>query len=285
MRKALDFLLYSNIFIGLCAIAMAITNQIVVLGKPNLNANCMFIFFSTVFSYSYLKLTGSPGAIYKTAHRDWALANPRLSKAVIAVAFIGMAAFFFLISRRVQVIVMAIALVTFFYGVVPIPFTNPSLKLRDFGLLKTVFVSVVWSLATVLVPLADSHVSWQFLLFLSFRRFFFILALIMMFEIKDMPGDVFNKLQTVPVRLGIKHTKLLSQGILAVMIAITLSQFFFMHLPLWKMLAFNLSFFVSICCVQVVNENSPDIWYYLVIDGMMALQFIFVYLAFTFLNG
>ncbi len=285
IRKAIDFLLYSNIFIALCAVALAFTNQLIETGHIRFDSNCCFIFFATLFTYTYLKITGTSGAVYKTVHRDWADEHKRSTRIILFLSLIATGFFFLNLSGQVQIIVLVVALVTVFYGFVPVPFTSPQKKLRDFGLFKTVFVSLAWSVTTVLVPLADNHVQPTVMVFLLFRRFLFILALIMMFEIKDMPGDLYNKLTTIPIVLGIGRTKLLSQAILLVMVTITIIQYTFFALPLWNMVAFNLSFVVSILCIQAVNENSPDEWYYLVMDGMMAVQFIFVYAASIIFNG
>jgi 4-hydroxybenzoate polyprenyltransferase len=285
LRKTFDFLLYSNIFIALCAVALAFTNQLIETGHFELNFCTCFIFFSTLFTYTYLKITSADGVVYKTAHRDWAAAHAGIYRNILLLACAGCFFFFFQLSYHTQVVVLVVALVTIFYGFVPLPLTQPHIKLRDFGLLKTIFVSLAWAVTTVLVPLADSHIQPMVMAFLLFRRFLFILALIMMFEIKDMPGDLFNKLTTIPIVLGVQRTKLLSQLILALMIVITIVQFRFFELPLWQMLALNASFIVSILCIQAVKEKSADEWFYLVIDGMMLIQFIFVYAAYALLNG
>ena len=172
-----------------------------------------------------------------------------------------------------------LAIVTAFYGFFEIPFIKPKKKLRDLGLVKTVFVGIVWSATTVLVPLAQSHIQSDLMIFLLLRRFLFLLALTMVFEIKDMEGDAANNLETLPLAIGIPNTKLLAQGILFAMIIINLIQYFFFYIPFVNMVAVNLSLLVSIICIQPVNEQTGEKWYYIVLDGMMILQFIFVYIA------
>jgi 4-hydroxybenzoate polyprenyltransferase len=187
-----------------------------------------------------------------------------------------------MLTRVQQAIVGLLAAITLFYGFVDIPFLKPARKLRDFGLVKTFFVALVWSVTTVLVPLSGTFVETDMLVFLLLRRFLFVLALTITFEIKDLKSDEEYHLQTIPMHLGISNTKLLVQGILFLLILINTLQYFFFSISLPNMLAVNLSLFVSIFCIQPVNEETKDWWYYFVLDGMMILQFVFVYVALFF---
>ncbi len=279
VKKIINTILYSNIFIGACAVALTFTNQLIVEGQIHFDSNCWFILFSTIFTYSYLKAISTSGATHHTSHRDWATENPQLSKNILLISAIGAAAFFFELNTDAKVVVFILAIVTAFYGFFEIPFIKPKKKLRDLGLVKTVFVGIVWSATTVLVPLAQSHIQTDLMIFLLLRRFLFLLALTMVFEIKDMEGDAANNLETLPLAIGIPNTKLLAQGILFAMIIINLIQYFFFYIPFVNMVAVNLSLLVSIICIQPVNEQTGEKWYYIVLDGMMILQFIFVYIA------
>ncbi len=271
--------MYSNIFIGVCAIALTFTNQLTVSDTVYFDKSCWFIFFSTIFTYSYLKVKSPAGVNYHTAHRNWAAENPQLAKNILLISLIASVVFFFTLEGNVKMIVLLLAAITAFYGFVEIPFTRPKIKLRDLGLVKTFFVALVWSVTTVIVPLAYAPVTTDMMVFLLLRRFLFILALTMVFEIKDMTGDREHNLKTLPLAMGISNTKLFAQGILMLLLLINLAQFLFFDISLSNMLAVNLSVLLSIICIQPVNEETPDNWYYLSLDGMMIVQFIFVYIA------
>ncbi|MDB5281786.1 MAG: hypothetical protein JWO06_861 [Bacteroidota bacterium] len=222
--------------------------------------------------------------VYQTIHRNWAVENRQLSRNILFISLLATASFFFMLSRNEKITVLILGIVTGFYGFVTIPFVRPKMKLRDLGLVKTLFVAIVWSVTTVIIPLADHSVGSSMLVFLLLRRFLFIVALTMVFEIKDMGGDKANGLTTLPVVIGVKGTKILAQAILFGLMIIMIVQYFFFGVPLSNMLGINLSLLVSILCIQPVNENTADNWYYLVLDGMMIVQFIFVYLAIKFIK-
>jgi 4-hydroxybenzoate polyprenyltransferase len=120
--------------------------------------------------------------------------------------------------------------------------------------------------------------------FLLIRRFFFILALTIPFEIKDMAGDRQHSLKTLPLIFGIESTKLIAQGLLLLLMILLTIQYFFFDISLVNMLAVNLSLLITISCIQPIREETGDKWYYIVLDGMMVLQFVFVYLAITLLS-
>src|SRR5580698_2692094 len=139
LRKVIDFITYSNIFIGLCAIALTFTNQLTISGELVINRSCWFIFFSTVFTYSYLKIKSAGQPNESTAHRDWAAEHPQLANNILLVSLLATTSFFFLLDRSVMITVFVLALLTGFYGFIQIPFIKPPTKLRDWGLAKTIF--------------------------------------------------------------------------------------------------------------------------------------------------
>ena len=131
----------------------------------------------------------------------------------------------------------------------------------------------------MLVPLGDTCVENDMIVFLILRRFLFILALTIPFEIKDMAADKEHNLKTISLTYGISNTKLLAQGILFLLMIVLTVQYFFFVVSLSNMLAINFSLLISIFCIQPINEETQDWWYYVVLDGMMILQFVFVYVA------
>ncbi len=277
LRQLLDFILYSNIFIGLCAVALTFTNQLTVEGDIKFDNSCWFVLFATIFTYSYLKFHNSETVFPSTSHRHWAAKNNQLSKNILLLSLLASGCLFWLLNTNTKIIVLILAAFTAVYGFVEIPFLNPKRKLRDFGLFKTLFVAIVWSVTTVIVPLQDSFVEPAMMVFLLLRRFLFILALTMVFEIKDMKGDEAHGLKTLPMMFGISNTKNIAQVVLFALILINLVQYLFFDISLLNMLAVNFSLLVSILCIQPLKEETPEVWYYLVLDGMLVLQFVFVY--------
>lgn len=280
LKRIYHLLVYSNLFVALCAVALVLTNQISIGEEVAINSKLLFLFFSTLFTYTYLKSRPATIGRESTDHEIWVNGHQQLSKNLLLVSLICTVAFFFRLDFSAQLLVVVLAILTLLYGFVPVPFLKPARKLREFGLLKTFFVALVWSVSTVLFPMTDVEGDNHVLVFLLLRRFLFVLALTLAFEIKDLKHDEAYNIETVPMRLGISNTKLLAQILLFLLIGINLIQYFLLDGNLANMLAVDLSLLVSVFCIQPLNEETSPIWYYAVLDGMMFLQFVFVYIAF-----
>jgi 4-hydroxybenzoate polyprenyltransferase len=267
------------VFIALCAVALAFTNQLTACGTCSITPNTGFVFFSTLFTYSLLKFRKIRIEDTGTTHHNWADEHPQVSRNLLLISFIATAYFFFLLSNTTQLVVLLLTATTAFYALMPLPFTNPPKTLRNYGLLKTFFVALVWSVTTVIIPLQNLEVEKSLMAFLLIRRFLFVLSLAMVFEIKDYTNDREFGIYTLPMRIGISGTKCLAQGILMLLIAINVAQFFFLNISAANMLAINFSLLVTVICIQPLKEDTADFWYYLVLDGMMVLQFVFVFTA------
>ncbi|WP_445384250.1 hypothetical protein ACT6NV_09580 [Robiginitalea sp. IMCC44478] len=94
----------------------------------------------------------------------------------------------------------------FLYGIPVLPGVR---NLRSFGILKVIWVSLVWTLVSVSIPLWETAVfgQWNFWLE-TLQRFLWIIILMLPFEIRDMNLDPLS-LQTIPQRIGQRNTLLL----------------------------------------------------------------------------
>jgi hypothetical protein len=130
LRKLPDAIIYSNIFIGMCAVTLTLTNQLAIEGNIRADKSLGFVFFSTVFTYSFLKFRNAGQTILGTSHRNWAEKHPQLSRNVILISLIATIFYFAQLNVKVELMVAALAVFTAFYGFVNIPFTSPKPVLR-----------------------------------------------------------------------------------------------------------------------------------------------------------
>jgi len=279
LRSILDFVLYSNLFIAIGAVALVLSNQLTVGDELTFDNTCWFVLFSTVFAYSLLKYARDDDKLDYTIHQSWAKKYPQVFRNLMLISLVASGAFFLKLNTEAKITIVILAVFTAFYGYLQVPFPSKKLRLREIGLFKTLFVGLVWSFTTVVVPFSGQHLATDTMVFLLLRRFLFILALTIPFEIKDLWIDKAAGISTLPMQIGVDKTKLLAQGVLLLLIGINTFQYFFFYVPLADMMAFNLSLVVSIFAIQPIKESTGDKWYYLVLDGMMLVQFLFVYAA------
>lgn len=265
-------------FIALCAVGLVFTNQLLAGENMVYDNRTYFVFFSTVFTYSFLKFRRGETSVL-THHQQWAEEHPQLHRNILLISLIGTAAFFATLETTAQLYAVVLGGLTALYGFVSLPLGDNRVNLRDIGLLKTVFVAVVWSVTTVVIPLGEINLHDSALLFLLLRRFLFVLALTICFEIKDTEADSRDGIKTLPMYLGVGGTKLLAQFILLVLAGVNFIQYAVFNTPLYDMASVNVSLLISIVAIQPVKEETSPLWYYVVLDGMMALQFLLVYAA------
>lgn len=213
-RSFIRFLVYSNLFIGLCAVALAAETFFILHLPASLNWYLLLLFCCTVFVYSlhyYAKLYKE-----KTDSRlEWC----RRNKKVLLVTLIASA---ILIAGGVLFHFNAIFFkegklnysnLSWFIIIplVALAYSHPLLlmnkkALRQVGWLKMASLSFIWSFTTTLLPVfmlaADHPVSYYALLVLFIHRFLFMASLSVLFNIHDYDEDKADGVKTIAVLLG-----------------------------------------------------------------------------------
>lgn len=158
-------------------------------------------------------------------------------------------------------------------------------EIRNIPLLKNLWLAIIWALLTVWVPLSFYHHPIGFhdeAGYLFLRRFFFILAIAIPYDIRDYRKDQANRLQTLPVTIGIQKTKMI-----AIIALICFTGLVFQtswnsgdgNVMIHKTsLAFYISIFITGIIILFTNTRKKKYFYSLVLDGTMILQFMLVLL-------
>jgi 4-hydroxybenzoate polyprenyltransferase len=218
--RFINWLLYSNIFIALCA--LAITAQSLFLldirrGVVPVSTDVLFygallglVFFATWFIYALHRLV------------SWRKLNARLDiprfqiigayqshiKLYATAAAIGAAGCFFYLEWITQLALLLPALLSLGYV---LPFLGKrQLRLRDLHFVKIFLIAGVWGYVTVLLPWLETTskkaiiepLPWG--LFLERSLFIFIITL--PFDLRDWELDVHHAVKTIPTALGPRRT-------------------------------------------------------------------------------
>ncbi|PSR54770.1 hypothetical protein AHMF7605_15280 [Adhaeribacter arboris] len=152
------------------------------------------------------------------------------------------------------------------------------MPLRNVPLVKVFLVAYVWSCVTVILPLLAGNISILSTenVLLLLRRFFFLFALTLLFDIRDFEKDRLARTLTFPGLVGVRFTKILSLVLLLIFAELT----WFTESGL---MLFNLELSAAIAAMVVwfSHEKRNDYYFLILADGMMLLQFLLVYLAAT----
>jgi 4-hydroxybenzoate polyprenyltransferase len=276
--ELLKGILYSSVFISLCAFALTIETYLLA-NLPVSLPMAVFILLATLFTYN---LSSIQSELRKKKPKfadpeSWWYQHKRLL-AIVGVLSIVLATIVYLhFELRLNFwFVLHLAIISVGYSV-PVVYRKRSVKpLRRVPLLKVFLIAYVWAMVTALFPLMDAGVyildAQVLLLFL--RRFMFILALALLFDIRDFTYDRHTNTLTVPGLIGVNYTKLLSLGLLTVYSLLVVAT---------ETGSTEIALLVAAVMAAVVvwfsSELKPRLYFLLLADGVMLLHAALVYLA------
>ena len=210
-----DFLVYTNIYIGLCAAALSWETFALLKIPSTHNWYLLLIFGATLFVYNlhyFAKLKGPK----ENSRMQWCRGNKMLLLAFVIGSLLFILAVLFYHYKAifggpgnwqyrnliVLLIIPALALAYSF------PIFKKSL--RQIGWLKMISLSGIWAFSTVLLPVfllpdgsgiaPDDHI----VLMIFINRFIFIAALSVVFNLKDLEEDKQAGIRTLAVIFGQK---------------------------------------------------------------------------------
>jgi len=269
VRRTVDFLLYSSLYIALCAIALCLETNLL-LGIPFQPPRFyLFVGCATLLQYNlhyYIK-TKEPARDARTA---WSHRHRPVHKTLIVLSLAGILFSLFGFSARHLFIVGILGVLTALYSV-PIPGKK---RLKDFGLVKITVLTLTWTIITVWLPVAES--GWDVEIWLIFiRRFLFMGALCLAFDIRDVHEDAPREIRTIPVRIGLPNTYRIIWLLLALFVLLSIFQFYNGG-NVYHFNAMMLSALATYVVISASRNIENDYIYLGGIDGMMLLQFILV---------
>lgn len=208
------FIVYSNIFIGCCATALAAETFILLHLPASLNWYLLLLFCCTVFVYSlhyYVKSNKNKTDSrlqWCRQHKAWLLFTIIASAVLIAGGVVYHFNVIFIkdghLNYNNTAWFILIPLLALAYSHPLNPWNKKAL--RQVGGLKMAFLSFIWSLTTTLLPVLmlaeDYKFSFYPLLVLFIHRFFFMASLCVLFNINDYEEDKADGVNTIAVLLG-----------------------------------------------------------------------------------
>ncbi|MBD1397246.1 hypothetical protein H9Q13_08730 [Pontibacter sp. JH31] len=274
IKGLVEALLYSSLFISGCAFFLTIETYLLT-GIAVSVPMALFVFLATLFVYNTSSIQRTwRGWNRAGSEQAWGIRYQKQLAAVAMLSLVGAITIYFVYGLRINFwLVLLLALISVGYTV-PLLFRRVK-PLRSVPLLKVFLIALVWSVVTVLFPLVDASVEIEAgALLLWARRFLFILALALLFDIRDYTYDRNTRTLTFPGLIGEGYTRLLSLSLL--LLYLVLVSYTENGPVLIGLVSATL---VASLIVWHASEEKPRIYYALLADGAMLVHFAFVYLA------
>lgn len=293
MRKALksafDFLLFSNIFMSLCAVAQALVTFHLIDSKPVFTVLGL-LFTSTLGIYNFSILLSKPKHPERSPYKRvrWFFGHYRLMVTFTMISLLSLIPLFFLLSMESRILLVFSAILSFCYSLPLFTVGEQKFGLRNIPGLKTFLITLVWTMSCVLLPVLEAQnlhlaeVSVRDITLLAAKRFLLIFALAIPFDIRDLFSDRQAGLKTIPVAWGEKNAYLFCQFLLAGYIIL---------LFLFRNNGFSLDFFALTVTAILMGWlifkskwQKDEYYYFFYLDGVLILQYVIMIgfnLAFT----
>ena len=283
LKAVVIFLIESNLFIALAAALITFETQILLFKDAVFHPYLFIIFFATFFDYNLHRLYTlhfSPEALKGERHA-WLLKNTKLFYWLMGISCIG---FFISISQAKSEIIITLlpfAALTIFYSIPFLRYKGRLIRLRDLPYLKVFLIALNWTLITVLLPLIQYGQSYNHpeLMAIILERFFFVLALCIPFDIRDIAIDRRAGLKTIPTRIGATNSFRLAYVCLIVMAVFSLFHYRQVGTPLIG-IAFLLSGIIAFIAIFNAKRRLTNLYLYACIDGQLIVQTLLVMLAY-----
>jgi hypothetical protein len=266
--KLVRLLVYSNIFIAFCAVGL----QWFVQPETSIIA-AAFLFSSVIVMYSMLKLLGLKNHARQSESSAiaWLQRNTALQFGITLIAFIcamlcwKQLGFPFYLSWLIALVLLL--LYTYFRTV----HTMSSFPKLFQAYMKITVVAAVWAL--VLLPASAGTLS----IYLFLWLFLFVLALMIPFEIRDMPYDAPFHVPTLPLLLSVQKAKQISYGLLVFSFLLYLC----VGVGTEYKCAVGLTTITGLAMVRRASTSSSDFFFLIGVDGLLLLPLVIT----VFLNN
>lgn len=291
--KFIKFILFSNTFYGICAVALSIETayqQSIPLANIEFY---IFILLATVIYYTYAYMQESGEVRIETNKRKYWYTKyqkifPYTQTILLFVTIILV--YNIVRSHKENIhtfsiihwfVLFSMATIAILYYGLKIP-GKKLLNLRSIGLIKPFLIAFIWASTVSLVPILyyDFLFGTNLLfstttLFLFTKNGLFILVLCILFDIKDYATDYNLQLKTVVVKFGLRKTLFnvilplaLMSWLFFVLLAI-IGQFTFI-----RILMNTIPYIMLIIVCYSMYQRKSILYYLAIIDGLMLVKAI-----------
>jgi len=293
-RGLIKSILFSNIFYGICAIALCIETsfqqQI-----PVLHPFFYCIIFSTTilyYTYAYINENNEP-SMHANERSIWYFKRRKIFPFTQTFLFILIIiSFATLLKKKIIyftfidvkswiLLVVLLLLAVFYYGN---SITGKGFySLRKFGLFKPFLIGLIWAGTVSVIPVffydlthKTNYVFQPTTLFLATKNWLYISVLCILFDLKDYATDHNVQLKTFIVRFGLRKTLFsvvlpMAIGSWSIFLSLAIMKYF----PILKILFNSIPFALLIIVSYSMYQRKSILYYLAIIDGLMLVKAVF----------
>lgn len=268
VRAFISFLLYSNIFIALCAVALVFQTSILLSSKLPVELYAL-IFLATLIEYNIHRfiLLVRNAEMPSEPRYHWLFENKKLFLFLFFASLLAAIPVILKLPLRIFPWLLATGMITVLYTFPVIPTTKGLKRLRAIPHMKVVTIAIVWVLTTMLLPAAYHAMVNSDLILPALIQFLFVLAITIPFDARDIVSDTRRGLKTIPIVFGVRQSYRITTWILLLIIILG----FISHVSMDNYYGFSMAL-TSLLTILIIKREawrSHPYYYYGLLDGTM----------------
>ena len=275
IKKILEFILFGSIFIAACAVGLCMETNILLQVPFNSFSFYCFVFGATLVQYN-LHYSTKKIAVKNSERLRWTLRNRNVHSVLLALGSMLILYSFFSFRLHHFIILGILGCVAVLYSFPFLPFGKKK-RIKDYGFIKIITLSLLWTLVTVWFPVTNMAVDRWLFAFVFAKRFVFMFILCLLFDVRDIEVDRQQNIQTFAVVLGRSNAYFLSYILLILFVLLSIVQHIY-EPQLSFLFAMILSAIITWLVIEGTRKTNSDFIFLAGIDGMMLLQAALIYL-------
>ena len=278
LTQFIDLVFYGNFWIALAALCMGLQTQYLLTGNIYWSTFAAFLFTSTLFLYAIHRIVGlEKVSAFQDQGRYLVISTFKNHIILYALVSVLFAAYlYWQLPMALKIGVIIPGLISMAYVV---PFLASKKRLRDLNYIKIFMIVISWAWVTVVLPARELDMALMVPVFsMTLERAFFVFAITIPFDIRDLQIDTNTKVRTIPSRLGIKNSIRLA---LLFLLLSFLFVWFNYQINVYNQgvfIAFLISIFSTAALIWFSPKQKHDYYFTGLLDGTMILQFVLVFL-------
>jgi len=293
LQKFRRFIVFSNLFISLCAALLTAETLFLFRFPVSYHLFDLFVFSGTLFVYSLHYLLKKDLAV-PDERQTWRKGNRQLFRYILFFSFTGVILTSLLLFQEIPNKSLAtktgILFILALIGLFSVFYSHPTRllgnkSLRRFGKFKLLYLSLIWTVTTGLIPLLfrenDLKIDYLHIIVFAVHRLIFIGSIAFLFNIYDYHEDKESNTNTFAVSWGQKRS-------------LVVGKWFFLFLNLAASVVFIISFgattvfFLIAVFIPVVvvywlygkfDPAEPESSFVLRYDGLMIIKALLLIFA------
>ncbi|HLX65403.1 MAG TPA: hypothetical protein VKR41_00360 [Puia sp.] len=269
LRKIVDFIVFSSLYVAICAVVMIWQTSRLLLGiSPSIHL-LGFVFFATICSYNFHWYL-TPRSASPSLRIQWTHHHKTLHIILYLIGAIGSIVYFFYLTDFIAALGFA-ALLTFLYSAPKLP--QPFFRwLRHVAIGKTFFLTFVWVYVTAVLPVIVAGTSWHssFYWYIA-SRFFLIYACCLIFDYRDREDDRAEGIVSMVTVLSERNFDRLFMISMILFTFTSIALSWYLYPALYIILLLIPGIILAILYPET-KRNYSDYLYYVVLDGIVMLS-------------